>query len=264
MTAWPTALKSFTPLTDGFTLEQATNVNALYDEVAAMQLQGSQNALFASWVNSQTLSAGKTLVDADYLFQSLDPNGSDRDVTLPALGSGNHAFFITNKGSANTLTVKNPAAATLATLAAGDSLLFFSDGIAWRCEKSALKTYFDTLYGASTTLTLTNKRITPRVSTEASNATPTPAADSVDMHTITAQAEAAAFAAPTGTPTAGQKLIIRIKDNGTARALSWNAIYRAMGTALPSTTVLSKTLYLGFIYNSTDSKWDLVASAQEV
>jgi len=75
--------------------------------------------------------------------------------------------------------------------------------------------------------------------------------------------QASAFGAPTGSPSQGQKLIVRIKDNATARALAWNAIYRAMGTALPTTTVLSKTLYLGYIYNLTDTKWDLVASAQE-
>jgi hypothetical protein len=102
-----------------------------------------------------------------------------------------------------------------------------------------------------------------RVSTEASNATPAINSDSYDMHTITAQAAAATFGTPTGTPTQGQQIIYRIKDNATARALSWNAIYRAMGNPLPSTTVLSKTLYLGFIYNSTDTKWDLIAVAQE-
>ena len=113
--------------------------------------------------------------------------------------------------------------------------------------------------------TLTNKRITLRIGTTATSATPTPAGDDVDMYTITALAEAATFGAPTGTPTIGQKLIIRIKDNGTARALGWNAIYRA-GTdvALPTTTVLSKTLYCGFIYNSADAKWDLVAVVNNI
>jgi len=83
------------------------------------------------------------------------------------------------------------------------------------------------------------------------------------MFIVTAQAGALLFNAPGGTLVQGRQLIIRIKDNGTARALTWNAVFRAMGTALPSTTVLSKTLYLGFIYSSTDTKWDLIASAQE-
>lgn len=109
------------------------------------------------------------------------------------------------------------------------------------------------------------ERKLPRIGTTADSATPTPAADDVDMYTVTALAQAATFGAPTGTPVNGQKLIIRVKDNGTARALSWNAIYRA-GTdvALPTTTVLSKTLYCGFIYNSADSKWDLVAVTNNI
>lgn len=88
-------------------------------------------------------------------------------------------------------------------------------------------------------------------------------ADNADVFVITAQAGALLFNAPGGTPAQGQKLLIRIKDNGTARALTWNSIFRAMGTSLPTTTVLSKTLYMAFFYNSTDTKWDLVATAQE-
>ena len=115
----------------------------------------------------------------------------------------------------------------------------------------------------SSTDTLTNKRITSRIGTVASSATPTPSADTHDQYNVTALAVAATFAAPTGTPTNGQKIIIRIKDNGTARTLAWNAIYRAIGVTLPTTTVLSKTLYCGFVYNSADSKWDCIAVAQE-
>ncbi len=99
-----------------------------------------------------------------------------------------------------------------------------------------------------------------RVTSEASNATPTPNADTTDVHVITALAAGATFGAPTGTPTHGQQLIIRVKDNGTARSLGWNAAYRAStDLALPTTTVLGKTIYLGFMYNATDAKWDLLA-----
>lgn len=115
------------------------------------------------------------------------------------------------------------------------------------------------------TQTLTNKRVTPRVSTTASSATPTPNADTDDQYQVTALAEAATFGAPTGTPTNGQKLTIRIEDNGTARALGFNAAYRAgADISLPTTTVLGKVMYLGFIWNSTDSIWDLVALVNNI
>jgi hypothetical protein len=108
--------------------------------------------------------------------------------------------------------------------------------------------------------TLTNKRITPRIDTTASSSTPTPTGDASDMYTVTALAANATFAAPSGTPTNGQRLMLRIKDNGTARTLAWNAIYRAgSDVALPTTTTISKTLYVGFFYNSADSKWDLLS-----
>jgi hypothetical protein len=103
-------------------------------------------------------------------------------------------------------------------------------------------------------------RIAPRTTTVTDTATPTPSATTDDFYVITALTQTATFAAPTGTPVNGQSLKIRIKDNGTARTLAWNAAYRASADlALPTTTVANKTLYLGFVYNSTDSKWDLVA-----
>lgn len=113
------------------------------------------------------------------------------------------------------------------------------------------------------TQTLTNKRLTRRISSNTSSATPTPSADTDDVYLLTALAVGATFGAPTGTPTDGQSLIIRIKDNGTARSLAWNAAYRAVGVSLPATTVINKTHYLGFIYNSADSKWDCLAVSQE-
>lgn len=117
--------------------------------------------------------------------------------------------------------------------------------------------------GTTDTQTLTNKRIDPRVTTTSSSSTPTPDSDASDMYTVTALAAGATFGAPTGTPVQGQKLIIRVKDNGTARTLAYNAIYRAIGITLPTTTVISKTIYLGCIYNSTDTKWDVIAVAHE-
>lgn len=98
---------------------------------------------------------------------------------------------------------------------------------------------------------------TPRVQTVASAATVTPISTN-DLVTITAQAAALALANPTGTWDEGQPLMIRIKDNGTARAITYGTDYRAIGVTLPTTTVLSKTTYIGLIYNSTDTKWDAI------
>jgi len=111
----------------------------------------------------------------------------------------------------------------------------------------------------SGTATLTNKRIDPRTLSTASTATLTPDISAYDQNNLTAQAAPLTVAAPIGTPVDGNKLIIRILDNGTARAITWNATYTVIGTTLPTTTTLSKMLYVGCIYNSTNTRWDVVA-----
>lgn len=122
-----------------------------------------------------------------------------------------------------------------------------------------LPTSTDTLVGRATTDTLTLKRITPRVFAEASNATPTPPSDTADVYALSALAVNATFAAPSGTPTTGQPLLVRIVDNGTARTLAWNAAYRfSSDLAAPTTTVISKTMYLRFVWNAGVSKWDCI------
>lgn len=113
------------------------------------------------------------------------------------------------------------------------------------------------------TQTLTNKRINPRVSSTASASSLTPTIANFDQYVYTALAANLTINAPTGTPVVGNKLMFRIKDNGTARTLTWNAIYRAIGVTLPTTTTANKTLYVGAIYNSTDTKWDVIAVSQE-
>lgn len=118
----------------------------------------------------------------------------------------------------------------------------------------------DTLAALAATQTFSNKRITKRVGTSATAATHTINSDNYDIYTVTAQGESVVFANPTGTPTSGQTLVIRIKDDGTARDITFGADFRASSDLpLPTTTVINKTLYCGFIWNSTDSKWDLLA-----
>lgn len=124
--------------------------------------------------------------------------------------------------------------------------------LTWGTVKSLLTTLFNTLYAA----------INPRVQSVTSAATVTPTFIN-DLVTITAQAADLTIANPTGTAVNGKDLLIRIKDNGTARAITFDTQYRAIGITLPTTTVINKTMYLGLIYNSTDSKWDILGLNQE-
>ena len=113
------------------------------------------------------------------------------------------------------------------------------------------------------TETLTNKRITKRKQTVASSATVTPSWDNDDIVTITAQAVGLTLANPTGTPTDGQAIIVRILDNGTGRTITYGAAYRAIGVTLLTTTTASKTSYLGGFWNAADSKFDITAVGEE-
>ncbi len=114
----------------------------------------------------------------------------------------------------------------------------------------------------SSTNTFTNKFVTPRVTSISSNATWSPNADTDDIYEITAQAaDATTISNPSGTPVNGQKLMIRVTGTA-ARALTWSGSkWRASSDlALPTTTTTTKSMYLGFVYNTAGTgTWDLVA-----
>ena len=207
-------------------------------------------------------SAGLSLIG-----RSANTTGNVADITA---GTDNQVLRRSGTsigfGSVN-LASTDAVTGTLAAGNGGTGNAFFSvSGPA-----SSVKTYTFananmTIVGTTDTQTLTNKRVTTRIGTVASSATITPTGDDSDQYNVTALATPATIAAPSGTPTDGQKLVLRIKDNGTARALTWtttSGAYRAVGVTLPTTTVLSKVVYIGCIYNAQDTFWDVVAVAQQ-
>jgi hypothetical protein len=117
----------------------------------------------------------------------------------------------------------------------------------------------DTVATLAASQTLTNKRVNPRTVSTTSTATLTPDISAYDQLNLTAQAVSLTVAAPTGTPVDGNKLVIRILDNGTPQAITWNATYTVIGVTLPTTTTANKMVYIGCVYNSTNTRWDVVA-----
>jgi hypothetical protein len=103
----------------------------------------------------------------------------------------------------------------------------------------------------------------PSVQSVASASTVTPT-DSDDMVVITAQAVPLTLLNPTGTWSQGKDLLIRIKDDGTSRAISYDTGYRPIGVSLPTFTTSNKTIYLGIVYNSDDSEWDVIGVSIEI
>lgn len=130
-----------------------------------------------------------------------------------------------------------------------------------KIQKEYLDDELGTKSGAETH---TNKRSQPRVYTATNNASLTPEKDTYDVFHLTAMSANTTINNPSTTTAAdGETMMFRFLDNGTARTLTWGTAYVAKGgIALPTTTVLSKDLALGFQYNSSLAKWNLIASAQ--
>lgn len=90
-------------------------------------------------------------------------------------------------------------------------------------------------------------------------ATVTPAVDDYDGGYLATLSQATQLLNPTGTPVNGQRYVVRIKSTS-SRALTYDTQYRGSADlALPAATSgASLTDYLVFMWNSADSKWDLV------
>lgn len=104
----------------------------------------------------------------------------------------------------------------------------------------------------------TGPAYSPSVNSQTTNSSLTPAVNTYDIFVFTALASNLTINTPTGA-TAFRKVIFRIKDAGVSKTLTWDSVFRAINVTLPTATVASKTLYVGAIYNSDDTKWDVIA-----
>lgn len=121
-----------------------------------------------------------------------------------------------------------------------------------------------TIPSISSTNTLTNKRITRRLTTvNAPGATPTTNTDNVDVQNFTGLGTAITSMTTnlSGTPTDGQLVEFRFTDDGTARGITWGTSFEATTVSLPTTTVISTMLRVLFEWNATASKYDCIAVA---
>ena len=204
-----------------------------------------------------------TTADHQYVF-AVNELAADRTITLPLL-TGNDTFVFNDFTA--TLTNKTLTSPVLTTPQINDTSLDHqyifagSELTADRTVTLPLLTGNDDFVFEDHTQTMTNKRVTPRVVTTTDDATAVIDCDVTDQYQLTAVANATTFTV-TGTPTAGQKLIVRLTDAGVAKGLTWTG-FTAKGATLPTTTVAGKTHYVGFIYNATASTWDCVAAIVE-
>lgn len=111
---------------------------------------------------------------------------------------------------------------------------------------------------------LAEKKDTPVTTTITTSVSPKPKGYGMENeYYITGLSVDATFAIPTPPYANGNTLLIRIKDAGTSKNLNWNAVYRPIGVTLPTKTTANKTIYIGAIYNSQASKWDVISVREE-
>lgn len=113
-----------------------------------------------------------------------------------------------------------------------------------------------------TKLTVNNAGTAPmwsdkRVVTQADDATAVINIDITDVYELSAIANPTTFTI-TGTPRDGQSFIVRYKDAGVSKALTWTG-FTAIGVTLPTSTTAGKWTYVGVQYNLATTAYHVIA-----
>jgi hypothetical protein len=234
------------------------NINHTASAVNYVQVTGSPTGATASTGASILFTGSDAVVSGTIIVK-----GTTSAATINFAGSGSanyHAFRVQTQGSVNTgnlLQVQGAAAGSAPSMQA----------VSGPSGTDADIDLTLTPKGAGRVNITTS--IKPKVNSAASVTSPLAwNSTSYDEYALTALANALTISADANTaPADGQRMMFRFKDNGTAQTLTWTTgsarAFRVVGVTLPTTTVASKLLYVGCIYNAADSRWDAIAVGQE-
>jgi hypothetical protein len=153
------------------------------------------------------------------------------------------------------------AAPTTQVYPSGTGIAVVTSGTSWGTTLTAPT---GAIVGTIDAQTLANKRITPRVLlTAANSAEPTINTNLYDMVVITNQsATILDFSTNlSGSPDNGQKLWISITGTASVGINTWGTKFQSSTVTLPTTTVGTDRLDVGFVWNPFAAKWRCVAKA---
>lgn len=130
------------------------------------------------------------------------------------------------------------------------------DGLTFTAVSTRRQVVLDTA-----TQTLSGKAITKRVVTTTDDSTAVIDVGVTDVYQLTAIANNTTFSF-TGSPTDGQTFVIRYKDAGVSKTLTWTG-FTAIGVTLPTATTAGKWGYVGVTYNSAAAAYHVTAVTTE-
>lgn len=249
------------------TISGGTNTRILYDNSGVLgeyTVTGtgttavlSTSPTFTTSIITPLIVGGTGTTGTQLTIQTTSGNGTT-DQMLFKGGNNGATTFATLK--ANSLDLGTSAVLGTGTIELGAA----TDTTLSRSAAGVLAVEGVVIPSISSTNTLTNKRMTRRLTTtNAPGATPTTNTDNVDIMNFTGLGAAITSMTTnlSGTPVDGDLLEFRFTDDGTARGITWGTSFASTTVTLPTTTVISTMLRVGFEWSSTASKWQCVAVA---
>ena len=240
----------------GYQSLNANNIGASNTGIGYLSLTANTSGNFNTAVGSLSLNSNTTSLASTAIGY-----GSLRYVT----GNGNIGigYNAASTGTNNLTTGTNNTVigqqAIVATSADTNSIVIGSTAVGLGSNTTVIgnsSTTATTIYGAVTA------RINPRAVTTTSSATPTINTDITDIYGLTALAVNITSMTTnlSGTPVDGQKLWIYFVGTA-ARTIAWGAKFESSTTTLPTTTVTTTRIDVGFVWNAVAAVWRCVAVA---
>lgn len=217
-----------------------TTANAGFITTSSGEVDGSNATVIP--LNSVT-----GLIDESVFVGIIDPNISQKEQAFTGVvdaGGSQITDVVWTRGEANV----HATGATIVDRVTSTALNLMTQGILKEHEQDG--SHKDIIRA-------------PRRTQIASDTSITPNSETTDIYSVTALAANLTINAPSGSASDGQSLVLRIKDNGTARTLTWDSAYVEMGVTLPTTTEAGKKLYVGTSYDSNTGTWDIVGIGRE-